>query len=182
MSDAIRDLVNAAIDNQEPIKKPAKEIKPVAAKKKSTNKKPTAAKKPNVEPISKPSGEIIKEDKKHLSLQEQAEEILKIAEESGIQSNFFFLTTFKRYQVQLNILSKLERTIAADGVLCEKEYVKGRKNIYTNPAIGEYNKTASAANSTVTTLINIIKTLRPEDSKQGDIDLATEMRRLLGNE
>ena len=44
--------------------------------------------------------------KPKLSLTEQAQEIIRIAEESGVQSNFFFLTTFKRYQVQLNILSQ----------------------------------------------------------------------------
>lgn len=36
-----------------------------------------------------------------MSLNQQAQEIMRIAEESGVQSNFFFLTTFKRYQVQL---------------------------------------------------------------------------------
>ena len=40
-----------------------------------------------------------------LSLQEQATEILKIAEESGVSNNFFFVTTFKRYQVQLKMLN-----------------------------------------------------------------------------
>lgn len=42
------------------------------------------------------------------SLNEQAQEILKIAQESGVQGNFFFITTFKRYQVQLNMLTELE--------------------------------------------------------------------------
>ena len=42
-----------------------------------------------------------------LSLTEQAQEILRIAEESGVQSNYFFLTTFRRYQVQLTMLLKL---------------------------------------------------------------------------
>ena len=37
-----------------------------------------------------------------IDLTEQAKEILKIAEDAGVQSNFFFVTTFKRYQVQLN--------------------------------------------------------------------------------
>ena len=64
-----------------------------------------------------------------LSLNEQAQEIIRIAEESGIQSNFFFITTFKRYQVQLNILSELEKTMKDDGLLVTKEYVKGRKNL-----------------------------------------------------
>ena len=97
-----------------------------------------------------------------MNLNEQAQEIMRIAEESGVQSNFFFLTTFKRYQVQLNILNDLEKSMKEDGVLVTKEYVKGRQNLVVNPAITEYNKTSTAANGTVSTLINIIKTLSNE--------------------
>ena len=94
---------------------------------------------------------------KKLTLQEQADEILAKAEEKGIQTNFFFRTTFKRYQVQMQILNDLEKEIREIGPTVRKEYVKGRENICTNPAITEYNKTATACNGTVSTLINIIK-------------------------
>ena len=63
-------------------------------------------------------------------LNKQAQEILEIAERHGVEQNFFFLTTFKRYQVQINILSELEKKIKSDGTLVTKEYVKGRGNIY----------------------------------------------------
>ena len=59
-----------------------------------------------------------------MSLNEQAQEILRIAEQHGVEQNFFFLTTFKRYQVQLQILNDLEKTIKEDGTLVTKEYVK----------------------------------------------------------
>ena len=108
-----------------------------------------------------------KEPKKKLTLNEQANEILAIAEKHGVEQNFFFLTTFKRYQVQINILNDLERQIKEQGSLVTKEYVKGRENIYTHPAIGEYNKTATAANQTVTTLVKIIKELRDNESDAG---------------
>lgn len=91
------------------------------------------------------------------NLNEQAKEIIKIAEESGVQSNFLFLTTFKRYQVQLNILTQLEQTLKKEGMLVQKEYVKGRKNLYSNPAVAEYNRTTDSANKTVSTLMRIIK-------------------------
>lgn len=81
---------------------------------------------------------------------------MRIAEESGVQSNFFFLTTFKRYQVQLNILSELEKAMKDEGMLVSKEYVKGRKNLYSNPAVAEYNKTTDSANKTVSTLMRIL--------------------------
>lgn len=97
-----------------------------------------------------------------LTLQEQANKLLEQAEERGVSSNFFFVTTFKRYQVQMRILSDLERAIQEYGATVTKEYVKGRQNLVANPAITEYNKTATAANGTVSTLINIIKTLSNE--------------------
>jgi len=104
--------------------------------------------------------------KDRLTLQEQAEEILVRAQEKGVQSNFFFVTTFKRYQVQMQILSQLENAIKEYGATVTKEYVKGRQNLTANPAISEYNKTATAANGTVATLLNIIKSAPADDSSQ----------------
>lgn len=98
-----------------------------------------------------------------MSLNEQAQEILRIASEHGVEQNFFFITTFKRYQVQIKILADLEKTIQAEGNTVTKEYVKGRKNVYTHPAIGEYNKTSTAANQTVQTLMKIVTTMRNDD-------------------
>lgn len=89
-------------------------------------------------------------------LQRQASEIMRIAEESGVQSNYLFATTFQRYQVQLQILDKLEDAMDDEGMLVSKEYVKGRKNLYTNPAVQEYNRTTDSANKTVATLMRII--------------------------
>lgn len=99
---------------------------------------------------------------KKLNLQEQAEEILKKAEQKGVQSNFFFATTFERYLTQIKIMQDLKKEISEIGVTVKKEYVKGRTNVYTNPAITEYNKTATAANGTVSTLLKIVEALPDE--------------------
>lgn len=104
-----------------------------------------------------------------LSLQEQANEILAKAQERGVSSNFFFVTTFKRYQVQMSILADLEKAIAEHGATVTKEYVKGRQNLVANPAITEYNRTATAANGTVSTLINIIKSIDPENTSESKL-------------
>lgn len=103
------------------------------------------------------------------TLQEQANEILQQAEKRGVSSNFFFVTTFKRYQVQMKILSDLEGAINEYGATVTKEYVKGRQNLVANPAISEYNKTSTAANGTVSTLINIIKTLSDGETGGGKL-------------
>ncbi len=101
-----------------------------------------------------------------MTLNEQAQKIIKIAEESGVQSNFFFITTFKRYQVQLNILTELERAMKEEGMLVSKEYVKGRKNLYSNPAVAEYNRTTDSANKTVATLMRIIRNFNVDEATE----------------
>ena len=105
-----------------------------------------------------------------MTLNEQAQEIIKIAEESGVQSNFFFLTTFKRYQVQLNMLNDLEKAIKEDGATVTKEYVKGRKNLYSSPAVKDYNATTDSANRTVATLMKIIKGFKVEEEEDAETD------------
>lgn len=105
---------------------------------------------------------------KQKSLADQAREIVKIAEDSGVQSNYFFITTFQRYQVQLRILDDLEKAIGSEGMLVEKEYVKGRKNVYSNPAIQDYNRTTDSANKTVQTLMRIIKSFNVTESTEDE--------------
>ena len=79
------------------------------------------------------------------------------------------MTTFKRYQVQMQILAQLEKEIRETGTTVTKTYVKGRENLCTNPAIAEYNKTSTAANSTVSTLIQIIEKLSEEQVKESKL-------------
>ncbi len=95
---------------------------------------------------------------KEININDKAQQILKIAEQYGVEKNFLFITTFKRYTVQLKVLGELEKAIETNGATVTKEYVKGRKNLYTNPAIKEYNNAVNSANKTVSTLMSIIKT------------------------
>ena len=103
------------------------------------------------------------------TLKEQAEEIKELAEQRGVQSNFFFVTTFERYQTQLEILDSLRESIKENGMTVKKEYVKGRKNVYSNPAIADFNRTTDSANKTVATLLRIIKNFGADESKE-DVD------------
>ena len=107
---------------------------------------------------------------KQINLAEKAQQILDEAEKSGVKGNFFFVTTFKRYQVQMKILNDLEKAINEYGATVTKEYVKGRQNLVANPAITEYNKTATAANGTVSTLMKILTTFsEAEGIESGDL-------------
>lgn len=105
-----------------------------------------------------------------LSLQDQANEIKRMAEESGLESNYFFITTFERYEVQLSILERLKESMDKDGMLVSKEYVKGRGNLYSSPAVTEFNRTTDSANKTVSTLMRILKNFGAAgaDDKGGD--------------
>ena len=105
-------------------------------------------------------------DKKELD--RKAREIVALAEESGVQNNYFFVTTFERYQVQLHILEELRKAFEEEGMLVSKEYVKGRKNLYTNPAVSDYNRTTDSANKTVSTLMKIIKNFGEDAQEEAD--------------
>ena len=103
-------------------------------------------------------------------LEKQASEIMRIAEEGGVQGNYFFITTFERYQVQLRMLEELEKSLSEDGMLVTKEYVKGRKNVYSSPAVKDYNTTTDSANRTVSTLMKIIRNYNVNDTSNDDVD------------
>lgn len=95
--------------------------------------------------------------KKKIDFTKKLEEIVEAAQKTGADTSLYYVTTLDRYNTQLKILDQLKAGIAENGTTVEKEYVKGRVNIVINPAITEYNKTASAANQTVQTLIKIVQ-------------------------
>ena len=95
-----------------------------------------------------------------INLNEQANKILDAAQRGGVEQNFLFVTTFKRYQVQLKLLGEIEKELADGGIIVTKEYVKGRTNVYSHPAVGAYSKMSDSANRTATTLMKIIISLK----------------------
>lgn len=98
----------------------------------------------------------------------QIKDVLARADELPKEKRFFFDTSFERYQTQVKIMENLKKVVEDEGMVVEKEYVKGRKNIVTNPAIKEYNNTSTAANNTMTAIMKLFdkeaKTTK-EDSK-----------------
>ena len=100
------------------------------------------------------------------------EQIKAAASKTGADTNMYYLTTLDRYNEQLKIMSGLKLCIEENGSLVTKEYVKGRQNLVVNPAISEYNRTASAANNTVQTLIKIVQAVGLESIT--DVDAMTD--------
>lgn len=119
-------------------------------------------------------------DISEMSLTEQAAYIVKTAEKFGVEQNFLFITTFKRYQVQINMLSKMEKSIQDEGLVVKKEYVKGRANVYSNPAVKDYNRTADSANGTLQKLLLIIRTLRADNPENTDDPLVRALNGMDG--
>ena len=71
---------------------------------------------------------------------------------------------------------KLEKAMKKDGMLVTKQYVKGRENVYSSPAVKDYNSTTDSANRTVSTLMKIIRNWNVNDEDEnGDIDPLMKM-------
>lgn len=103
---------------------------------------------------------------------EQLEKIKDAAAKAGAETNVFYLTTLDRYIMQINMLTQLKEIIRKEGTAIQKEYIKGRPNLTINPAISEFNKTATAANNTVMTLTKIVKNL--DMNSIMDVDMEDE--------
>lgn len=95
----------------------------------------------------------------------QAKEILKMAEEAGVKSNFLFSTTFERYMTQLDCLERLKKRLDTEDLIIEREDYsnKSTKGSYANPALSEFNKTTDSANKSASALIRIISTFIPSN-------------------
>jgi len=107
------------------------------------------------------------------------DEIRRRAKEKGLEGSFLYETTLDRLLTQLDILEQLKLTIKEHGMTVEKSYVKDTSNLYINPAVAEYNRTATAANNTVATLLKIIDSF---DSEQKETGLNSMMADLMHDE
>lgn len=105
---------------------------------------------------------------KKYSLEKQAEKILELAEESGVEGNFFFVSTFQTYLAQLGYLKEMKKELDGEGMLVTKEYVKGRKNIVSNPLLIAYNNTANSAGRTLSSLLKVIDKFAIGKEKETD--------------
>ena len=105
-----------------------------------------------------------------VDLNAQAKEILEKATAKGVEHSFMFVTAFKRYQELIGHLVDLQKAIKDEGPIVSKEYVKGRKNLYVNPAVNAYNTTAAAADRTALLLLRYIVQPLHDDGEEDDFD------------
>lgn len=111
-------------------------------------------------------------------LEQEAQKLLARAEDLSDEKKYLFSTTFQRYQKQMSILEKLEPYL--DEPIVTKEYVKGRENIYVNPAIKMYEQMGDSMNKTVTVLDKIMQDLSGEGKQNQPDPLVSAMSKAGG--
>lgn len=102
---------------------------------------------------------MAKSKKALVSLADAAKELLRLAQEGGVEQNYFFTTTYERYETQQMILKALEIALKQDLEPDE----------YRRVALA-YNKSATSANQTAQTCIRIIKDFRNGGMMGGSSD------------
>ena len=88
-------------------------------------------------------------------------ELIRMAKEGGAEQNYFFTTAFEKYQMQLDIMEELQGRIARIRTELQSTTIPtavDQLERRLNAAVSEYNKTATASNNTITTLLKIIVT------------------------
>lgn len=86
----------------------------------------------------------------------ELKEIEDAAKAANCDTNFLYRSTLDRYLMLIELLAKAEEDMKK-GLTITKVTPKGAEMEIANPAIQIYNQTASAANSTVSTLLRIIQ-------------------------
>lgn len=71
---------------------------------------------------------------------------------------------------QLDLLEKARKSIEEDGLTIIQITPRGAEREIPNPAVQTYNQTASAANSTVQTLLRIVQTYKFMAAKEDEDD------------
>ena len=83
-------------------------------------------------------------------------DLLKLAEEYGVENNALFLSAAKQYELQMQVVTMMREAIEGEALTCEKTYLAGEKNTYANPLIKELPRHADSANKTLLAMLEII--------------------------
>lgn len=87
-------------------------------------------------------------------------EIEQAAREANCDTNFLYRSTLDRYVKQLDLLDRAQIDMDERGLTVIKTTPRGAEIEVANPSIQVYNQTASAANSTVSTLLRVVQTFK----------------------
>lgn len=101
---------------------------------------------------------------------QELQEIEDAAKAANCDTNFLYRTTLDRYVTQLDLLTNAQDDMNQNGLTVKKVTPRGAEVEVANPAIQIYNQTASAANSTVSTLLRIVQTFKFMAAKDDEDD------------
>ena len=101
---------------------------------------------------------------------QELQEIEDAAKAANCDTNFLYRTTLDRYVTQLDLLTNAQDDMNQNGLTVTKITPRGAEVEVANPAIQIYNQTASAANSTVSTLLRIVQTFNFMAAKADEDD------------
>ena len=107
------------------------------------------------------------------TIEEKLASILERAEKGGYADEGLFLTTYEAYCVQTKIMEDLGEGIRKEGAVVTTVYMADKKRETTKPSqlIADYNKTSTARNGTVATLLKIESQYsKPTESKLMDFE------------
>ena len=99
----------------------------------------------------------------------ELKEIEDAAKAANCDTNFLYRSTLDRYLILIELLAKAEEDMKK-GLTITKITPKGAEMEIANPAIQIYNQTASAANSTVSTLLRVIQQFKFMVANAGEDD------------
>ena len=98
-------------------------------------------------------------------------DLLRLAEEYGVDENALFLSAAKQYELQRKVIGMIEEAIANGDALVNRVNVKNGENLEAHPLIKELPKHIDSANKTLRTMLDIITGLgikKSVGSKLGD--------------
>lgn len=100
---------------------------------------------------------------------ENRKKLFSAVENLSIGDRMLFYELFEIFETHVGICKQLIKEIKGDGVIIEKEYVKGRPTIVAHPAITNYNASTKAMNTTASQLSKLFDKLGESD--KAGIDL-----------
>lgn len=105
--------------------------------------------------------------------EEKLASILERAKAGNYEKEGLFVTTYEAYCTQTKIMEDLSAAIDKEGAVVTTVYMADKKRETTKPSqlIADYNKTSTARNGTVATLLKIESQYsKPAESKLMDFE------------
>lgn len=100
------------------------------------------------------------------------DELMKLAQQYGVENNALFLAAAKQYDLQQRVISLMKQGIEEGDLTTQKTYISGQANDYAAPLVKELPKHSDAANRTAQTMLDIITKLgREKQPKSALADL-----------